>query len=460
ALWLFAIAYFSFRSYRKIKTANDYIFAGSKIGVFIGLLTFAATLFSAFTFMGMPDFFREHGVGSWIFLAISDAGMFFFILWFGHKLREQGTARGYRGVARLMNQCYESRWPGYLYFAAIFLFLVPYMAVQIRGIAIFFNAIFPEALPYWGWITLIVTIILIYTQIGGLRAIIYSDSLQALVLLFVIWIIGLTCLKNAGGLTSLFEQVKQSNEALLSIPGPKGLLTFQFLVISFWSIIMLPVTQPQITTRLIIMESEEKMHRMAVSLGVFAFLVLVPTIFIGLYGAINYGHAQPNEFLSEVLLFEQSDIIAALAVIGLLAASISTADSQIFALSTEFRSLMEGDEKRIMLYTRLAIIFFGIFTLVFSIVTTDQLVLLARVSFVGTSIMGPMIIAGIFSKRKIGKEIIWATLISLVLFIASQANIIPASVLGVRLDMVIVVFVIIFTLLSVFLRKSYAEKSF
>ena len=64
--WLCALAYFSFSSFRKTHTADDYIFAGSNLGVFLGLLTFAATLFSTFTFMGMPDFFRTHGVGAWI----------------------------------------------------------------------------------------------------------------------------------------------------------------------------------------------------------------------------------------------------------------------------------------------------------------------------------------------------------------------------------------------------------
>ncbi|MBN2030583.1 sodium:solute symporter family protein [bacterium] len=451
--WLLAIAYFSFRSYRKIKTADDYIFAGSSLGVLIGLLTFSATLFSAFTFMGMPDFFRTHGVGSWIFLAISDAAMFFFIIWFGHKLREQGTARGYSGVARLMDKCYDSTSPGLLYFLGIFIFLVPYMAVQIRGIAIFFTAIFPDLMPYWTWITLIVMIIIIYTQIGGLRAIIYSDSLQAIILLLVIWIIGVTCLKNAGGITGLFAKVKQSHPDLLSIPGPQGLLSFQYLLASFWSIIMLPVTQPQITTRLIIMKNEQKMHRMAVSLGVFTFLILIPTIFIGLYGALEYYGIPSNTFLSNVLLFEQTNIIAALAVIGLIAASISTADSQIFALSTEFRSLLKGNEKKVMLYTRLAIVFFAICTLVFSLVSSDQLVILARISFMGTSIMGPMILTGIFSKQIPGKEMIWSTLISLIVFIGSQVGLLPMALFGINIDLLIVIFMIIVTVLSVTLRK-------
>ena len=67
---------------------------GSKIGVMVGMLTFAATLFSTFTLLGMPEFFRTHGVGSWIFLAIADAAMFFLILWFGVHLRRAASHYG------------------------------------------------------------------------------------------------------------------------------------------------------------------------------------------------------------------------------------------------------------------------------------------------------------------------------------------------------------------------------
>lgn len=452
-IWLCALAYFSFSSYRKTHTANDYIFAGSNIGVILGLLTFAATLFSTFTFMGMPDFFRTHGVGAWIFLAISDAGMFFFILWFGHNLRRKGMQKGYNGVAGLLNSCYKSTAAGYAYFAGVFLFLIPYVAIQIRGISIFLNAIFPDALPAWGWATSIVIIMLIYSELGGLRAIIYSDSLQAIILLGTIWIIAILCIKNAGGISAMFENIRNSNEALLSVPGPKGLFTFQFLIASFYAIVMLPVTQPQITTRLIIMKDQRKMHRMVVAMGAFTFLILLATVFIGMYGAIKYPNVPAREFLAQVLLFEQLDIIAALVVIGLLAAAISTSDSQIFALGTELRSLLHGDEKKVIIYTRLAVFVFGISALIFSILSSDQLVLLARVSFTGTGILGPLVLNGIFSRQKPGIEVILISLVGLLLFLLSLFGLLPSQIGIIRLDILIISIVGCFTIISALKRN-------
>jgi len=453
ALWLAMLAFFGFSSLRKTRGADDYILAGSNIGMLLGLMTFAATLFSTFTLMGMPDFFRNHGIGAWIFLAISDGAMFFLIVWFGLHLRRRAAEKGFRGMAGLMSSCYGNHWAGYAYFAAIFLCLVPYVAIQIRSCAIFLSAVFPEALPAWGWSIAIVIIMLLYSEIGGLRAIIYSDVLQGTILLTVIWIIAIGCIRHFGGVGSMFRQVQATNEALLSTPGPLGLFTLQFLIASFFAIVMIPVTQPQVTTRLVIMRSTKLMQRKAVALGGFTMLILLPTVAIGMYGAIHYAGAPTRDFLAGVLLFEQADFIAAAVVIGLLAAAISTADSQIFALGSELRSLLSGDKQSVLIYTRIAILFFGLAAMVFSIFSSDELVRLALVSFAGTSMVGPLVLAGIFSRRPPGPEVIIAAAVGVLLFLASLLNLIPSMIGPLRLDLLLLLAIGAFTLASVHYRN-------
>ena len=62
--WIFSILYIallifaSTRTYKKDRTIEDFMLAGSNIGALLGVLNYAAALFSAFIFMGMPDFFR------------------------------------------------------------------------------------------------------------------------------------------------------------------------------------------------------------------------------------------------------------------------------------------------------------------------------------------------------------------------------------------------------------------
>lgn len=456
-LFLAMLGYASYRSYAKERTSDDFIFAGSNIGTILGFLTFSAALFSAFTFMGMPDFFRTHGVGAWIFLALSDALMVFFLIWFGYALRKRAAINGYKGVAGLMKSCYQNSFAGYLVFASAFLFLIPYVAIQIRGISIFLDAAFPDMLPYWSWSAILVFIMLIYSEIGGLKAIVYSDAIQGVIMLTVIWIIGVTCLQMSGGLESGLAKVSETNVDLLTLPGPKGLFSSPFLIASAIAIVLIPVSQPQFTTRLVVMKNLKSVHRMAYAVGIFAILVILPTAFIGLYGTIKYPEASTADFLASALLYDQAVPVAALAVVGLFAACLSTTNAQIFALGTELRSLLSGSDKSSMRITKISIMVFSLIVLVFSTYMSDELVLLARVSFAGTSMIAPVVLGAVIFKNP-PKELIWLSTLALITFVSSLIGVIPDKIAGYPLDflMYCVLFVITFILM---LRHHLTQKT-
>jgi solute:Na+ symporter, SSS family len=427
------------RSRRMIRNQGDFLMAGSNIGLVLGFMTFAATLFSTFTLLGMPDFARTHGVGAWIFLAFSDAGMVFLIVWFGYRLRKRVSEKGFNGMSALLQDCYRSRWAGTIYFTGAFIFLIPYVAIQIRGVAIFLVEAFSTTIPFWAWCLLIVVVMLAYSEMGGLKAIIYADFMQGTLLMVVVWIIALTCLKNLGGWNEMFGRLEAEHPALLSTPGPKGLLNSQFLIASFLAILMIPVTQPQLSTRLVIMKNTRAMYRMAVAVGTFAMLVIFPTILIGLYGAIRYPDASVSEFLGRVLLHDHAGVVGSAAIIGLFAAAMSTSDSQLFALGNEFRGLLSRDPSGSLVSTRIAIVVFALGALIFSLFSSDELVLLARISFAGTAMMGPLVILGILSRSPQGAFMIIATGIGLSAFILSQTGIFPDNVGPLRMDLFLMI---------------------
>ncbi|RPA70385.1 sodium:solute symporter family protein [Cyclobacteriaceae bacterium YHN15] len=458
AIFLASLAYASYKSYRKDRTSDEFIFAGSNIGAILGFLTFSAALFSAFTFMGMPDFFRVHGVGAWVFLAFSDALMVFFLIWFGFQLRKRARLRGYKGVAGLVKTCYGNNFAGYLIFASAFIFLIPYVAIQIRGISIFLNAAFPDFLPYWSWSAIMVAIMLAYAAIGGLKAIMYSDAIQGVILLTVIWIIGATCLEMSGGLQNAMAQVAEANPALTTLPGPKGLFSSQFLIASAIAIILIPVSQPQFTTRLVVMKDLKSVHRMAFAVGIFAILVILPTASIGLYGAVKYPEASTAEFLSQALLFDQSVPVAALAVVGLFAACLSTTNAQIFALGTELRSLLSGSDRSIMLITKTSVFIFSMIVLVFSTFMSDELVLLARVSFTGTSMVAPAILGAVIFKNP-PKKLLWLSSAALIYFILSLLDVVPSQYGSMNLDFLLYCILFVLTLIIMVRHKIKENKN-
>jgi SSS family solute:Na+ symporter len=452
-LYLLLLIYATLVARRKTSSANDYIMAGSNVGVILGFLTFGATLFSTFTLMGMPDFFRTHGVGAWIFLGVSDAAVAFVVLWYASRLRRRVANSGFKGIAGFLRDCYQTKWAGVLYFIGVFVFLTPYVAIQIRGISIFLDAVFPNVFPEWGWATSIVVVMLVYSEIGGLKAIIYSDALQGVLLLIVTWIIAYTCVRHFGGVSGLFDSVRDVRPELLSTPGPNGLFSTQFLIASFLVVILLPITQPQLATRLLIMKDVRSSHLMALALGVFAMAVILPTIVIGMYGAIEYEGLPASDFLSRVLFFDQPAVIGATVAVGLIAAAMSSADSQIFALGTELRSLLSGRERVVMIQTKIAIVGFALTALVFAILSSDQLVLLARVSFAGTALMGPLILAAVLTRSAPGKEVIVISALGLTLFVLSLLGLIPNNPSGVRIDLLLLTATFGLTAVSVLFRK-------
>jgi SSS family solute:Na+ symporter len=450
-VYVSALGFLAIRTRRRTKGTKDFIFAGSNIGLVIGFMSFAATLFSTFTLMGMPDFFRTHGVGAWIFLAFSDGVMVFFILFFGYHLRKKVAIRGFHGMSQVLQDSYQNKWAGYVYFVCIFLFLIPYTAIQIRGIAIFLHAAFPGFFPIWAWALAMIVLMLLYSETGGLKAIMFADVLQGTILLIIVWLIAWSCIESFGSMKEMFTEVERTNARLLSVPGPNGLFSFQFLLASMLVIVMIPVTQPQLTTRLVIMKDLKSTHRLAIAVGCFAMLIILPTAFIGFYGAVKYPDSNTADFLAGVLLFDQPGFIAAATIIGLIAAALSTSDSQIFAMGSELRSLIAIRDKTLT-RTRIGIIFFALAALVFSLVASDRLVMLARVSFAGTALAAPMILTAILRERPPSKWIVVLTAVAIVVFLSSLLELIPSKIGFLRMDLALLLVLGLFTAVSIYVQ--------
>ena len=430
---------------------HSYRFADSNIGSVLGVLTFSATLFSTFTLLGLPDFFRNHGVGAWIFLGVTDMAMAFLALWFGLKVREKISIQEFESVSEMLAKTYHADWVRFIYWAGIFVFLLPYVAIQIKGISSFLSVAFPADIPNWCWSLFILLAILIYSLLGGLKAIIYNDAIQGIILLTITLLIAAICLDQMGGWTSMFEQIEEQNPKLLSIPGPSGLLNTQFLLASFLTIVLMPISQPQLFARFAVMRDERSMIEMVLGMSVFVFLIITPTIAIGMYGAINYPDLSASEFWVSTLVNDQPEFIGALAVVGLLAAAMSTADSQLFALESEVSPTIQTHSFR-----KLPILIFGIMAFGLAVLSSSDLVLLATVSFAGTSLLAPMILLAVLSKDGEHPPLLIPVIcgVSLLIYLVSLlSGFVPQVIFGYRLELLLLSLNVIIVGFFYFLRE-------
>ncbi len=455
-IYLLLLSYTSYLANKEQNLdAKSFALGGGNLNIFLGVLTYSATLFSTFTLMGMPNFFRTHGVGAWIFLGVTDVAMAFLVILVGLKIHKVFKERGFFSVGTFLNESYNSKIASYVFIAGVFIFLVPYMAIQIKGISSFLEVSAPIKLSETYWSIVMLSIILTYSSVGGFKAIVYSDAIQGTILLIVIWFIGYNCIEHAGGIENLFIKVKATEPRLLSIPGPKGLLDFQFLFASFLAIIAMPITQPQLTTRLIAMKNEKTLKKMAPSVAFFAIAVILPAAFIGMYGSIKYADSTTQQFWHNVLVQDQSASLGALTLIGLIAAAMSTTDSQLFALGNEASIFLENN-KNVQRNTKILILLFAIASLLFSIYSDTGLVQLARLSFTGTAILAPMILLSIYSKKEVKLSLLTPimTLICLVFFVYSvfiADNF--TKIKDIRVDLVIYIILTITALINYFYSK-------
>lgn len=441
--------------------ADEFFLAGGDLGTIIGFLTFFATLYSTFILIGMPNFFRVHGVGTWIFLGVTDMVLAFFTLWLAMKMGRRIASVDFRSMTDILKDGFGT--PGIIvYVIGLVIFLVPYIAIQVKGASGLLSSVVPYEVPQWAWAITILLLMYIYSSIGGLRGIMYADSLQGIMLFSVIWIMAIIVLMDFGGIKELIASVKEVKPELLSTPGPKGLLNVQWLLAAFISIVLLPVSQPQLTSRLGILKGFNERRKVPVLHASFTFLLLIAGLIIGLYGAVAIPAKTGPEFIGQLIL-EQHAVLGAITLIGILAAAMSTSDSQFFALGSEINNVFEKYSKKLkippVIFVKIVILILCIASFIVAMKSPQELISLAINGFMGTALMAPMVLVSILYKNiKFSSVIPIFTAASLIIFLMSLFGAAPNMLLGIRMDLILLSINTITTVIVVLVRAKIEDE--
>ena len=415
---------------------SEYLAARGKVGLLWSIMGVAATLFSAFTLLGMPGLFRSHGIGAWIFLGVTDVCLAGLLLYIGSLLRSSVKSANFTSSPFLTDYIATrsgTRWPAFAYVGAASLFLIPYVVIQISGAALVLSVAEPS-LNAGQWGVILVVAVLMYSGVGGIKNIYRTDIAQGLLILVVAWTAAVWILNSVGGPAGLFSSVAESQSSLLSTPGPSGLMTVEFLTISFISICLMPYTQPQLATRILLVRTNRDFRWFCLGLGVFAFLVILPTLVLGFRG-IQYSNEGPGGWVVAMLYGELPGWLAGLYLVGIVAASMSTIDSQIFAIGSEWQVLM--GKRMSGLAAGLLTAAIGMLAAVLARRPLDSIVLFSTSSFIGTSLLFPLVLTTLIGTRK---EMLTAAGISALAtgaYAATLIGVIPARFYGIRLEVIL-----------------------
>lgn len=387
---------------------DDWMAAGRGLGIVVLLFTFTASYHSAFAFLGIGGFVYSNGIGifsaSTFYLVIS--GM---ILWVvGSRIWLLGKKHGYITPSDLLEDFYESPLLGKLVSLALILFTFPYIATQLIGGGIIFETATDGLISFELGAAIFLVAGVVYVWLGGLRAVAWTDAVQGVFMFGAMWIAGWYFVFSAyRGPQAFWAEMVQSFSAYVSLPGPAGAITPAFYV-SFAVMTGVGVSMtPHLFLRYVSARSPRVIKWVAAFGTGYLILFYLPVAFLGL-GAVGAfpNLAQPDSAIPAVLYEFTPVWFASIVVAGAVAAAMSTADSQLHAVSALItRDWYEDyadenvDEQTITRVAQYTIPVLGLLSYVIAIQQFDFILLLTALSFYGAAQQLPPILGALFWPR-------------------------------------------------------------
>ncbi len=255
-------------------TPDDFYLADRTVGTYILGLTFVATVLSAFTVLGIGGNVFTTGPGTFSFLAI--AAVFYTVVFatVGGTLYEVGRKMGVVTPSEYIRRRYESPALGVLYLLVTGIFMVGMIAAQLRGGGVILDALM--GIPYEVALVLMAAFMLVYIHIAGYRGVIWSDTLQAIVLFGTLG--GITAyVMGTMDPSTLATEAANETEGILTLGGQLGLWTPAFIVSFALAFVFGVPAYPHTIQRYFSANAGETVRR---SGFVFA-IIAVPTYFFG-----------------------------------------------------------------------------------------------------------------------------------------------------------------------------------
>lgn len=423
---LLGLALFSKTLFRG--TSKDYFVASHSIGPFMLLMSVFGTTMTAFALVGSTGKAFERGIGTYGLMASSSglihAACFLLI---GIKLWAIGKRYGYVTQIQYFRDRFETKAFGYLLFPILVLLVIPYLLIGIIGagktIAGVTGAkitpkgtipgVFPEwtdngAIPPWFTGLVISAVVLTYIFAGGSRAAAWANTFQTIVFMVMGVLAFYLISDRLGGLGAAIEQAKDSHKVrTLSEGGEIGVSHWTFLSYMF---IPLSVGMfPHLFQHWLTAKSAKSFKLTVVAHPICIAIVWVPCVLIGIWATGLFASGIPSGAIlaKTVGVLVKDPIIVGLVTAGILAAIMSSLDSQFLCLGTMFtndivlhRAKKEYSDKQILFMARGFIVAIVVLTYIVALLLYERSVFdLAIWCFSGFAALTPLIIAALYWKR-------------------------------------------------------------
>jgi len=329
---------------RKVKTDADYAIAGRNLPGWAAALSERATGESSWALLGLPGFAFAAGLtGIWTAVGCV-AGIITAWAAIAWRLRDEAEHYQVNTFSEYIAKKHSEseKWIRMVSSLTIVFFFFFYVGAQFLGGGKTLHTLF-HLDPRWGML-ITAAIIVPYTVYGGFRSVVYTDVIQALVMITAL-ILGPVV--GVIALTHRPDVFAHSIPQALSLAGPKyHSLTGAASGFSLGVVIAGGLSwffgylggQPQLSMRFMAIKDphQAKIGRnIGILWTIFAYIGALSIGWIGLALFGPNGLKDPEYVMPKVMLELFPPAIAAILITGAIAAMISTADSLLILSSTE-----------------------------------------------------------------------------------------------------------------------------
>ena len=310
---------------KKYQGLENYLVANRSIGVFSLTTSLVASALGAWILFGPASAATWGGIGAVIGYALGTAFPLFILIFLGEKFRKL-YPKG-KTLIEVVRLRFGTKLFKLILFLTIFYMFI-FLIAEVTAVSILVNYISGTTL----WITALIVIVssLIYTLYGGLRASIFTDNIQFIIILILL-LISFINLISFNFNEFNFEFIKQNKPDLLSLdylPNFTAGLTF-FIAVAATNLFHQGNWQ-----RVYAAQNNRVLKKSLI----VSFLIIIPIVFFmgfsGLVAVSINSTVVPDLAFFSLLLKEQTLMLSVIVIVLAISLTISSIDTLINAISS------------------------------------------------------------------------------------------------------------------------------
>ncbi len=358
AVYLFALGYLSYYGYRKTKNAADYLVAGRNVHPMVMALSYGATFISTSAIVGFGGVAGLMGMGLlWLTFLNIFMGIAVAFIVFGKRTRKMGHTLDAHTFPELLGKRFQSTFIQGAGGLIIFLCMPLYAAAVLIGAARFIETTFK--FDYNIALLIYTLIIVAYVLAGGLKAVMYTDTLQGAIMFVGMVALLVMTYAKLGGVVSAHQALGALVDKVPAKLVEQGHLGWtnmpKFGSPLWWSLVSTIVmgvgigvlAQPQLAVRFMTVKSNKELNR---AVGVGALFILAMTGVAFTVGALTNVYFFNNPVFAKISIAVAEGNVDKIIptyinsamptwfvyifMLTLLSAAMSTSSSQFHALGT------------------------------------------------------------------------------------------------------------------------------